>query len=742
MQDLRFYHPILKLIERAFSPYSKNIRAILILIIVLTASKKAGRFLLFLATGSMSFSLAVSRSIFEKGGLLTPFGFSIIFIVVTLLLVVAWLIATFSITRHFKVGHVFTSKEILPFFGLLNLFVFYAIIGGSAALYNVLIVFIISTFVYHKRVFVKKMNYRGKEFVFWNLYPVAADKLLFPVEDSDRLKKYKITLQDDTRNAIVSPNDSGFFSKPIQVSKGDRLVFSIGLAERAFSGMCVFEIYASVDCGHEEKIFGHHLSPATKMVDQTWKEFQIDLTSYDKKELVLRFKARSENKKQPIDAYWGFPKIMHNKETMVSTSSPCPDIENIIILLLDGARADLFDRASSIKEGIPNILDFFSKNSINCSKAIAQNDWTSPAFASIFSGRYAAHHQHFVSSPLSYRRPMSSNLQWLPEILREQGYLTCAFSNYYGINPSYGFAKGFDSFYNGGNIEEIDYGEKVSLHGLRFLRENEGRKKFLFLHYFTTHRPFKTRYPYRVSSNPNFSNWFNHERYSSFIHTPYERLSQEDRQAIVDIYCNAIVQIDRELSIIFDYLIAKQQADRSLIILTTDHGYTLFDRDSFSPKVTGPYEGIIRIPFLARMPKELLKNESPKVIDALIEANIDIFPTVLDAIGLKEMSSLDGQSLLKLVKGDVSPRKHTISELYDTKSNTYMLAIRGERYKFISTYNFDASKPFTFKTAKRTGEMFFDLFTDSGEKKDISKEKEELLPGYRKIEEAFSSLHK
>jgi len=742
MHDLRFYQPIVKFVERALTIYSKNVRAIFIFIIIFVAGKNAGKYLLFLVTGALSLSLAVLKLIYEKGVLLDLHVSCAVFILVNIFIFAFWLIATFSITHHFKVEYSSVSKMLLPFFGLLNLFVFYVIIGGYAIFYSVLIIFILSALIYYISVFLKNVNYRGKEFIFWNLYPIPADELLFPIEDSGRLKKYKITLRDDTRNAILNPNDSGFFSKPIQVFGGDKLDFSIGLAEKVFSGICVFEIYVYVKGEPVKKIFSHHMSPAAKISDRTWKQFQIDLADYSNRELILCFKTHFKNKKQSIEAYWEFPKLTNDKKRKQVLSSKDSDIENIIILVMDAVRFDLFQRVASIQKGMPNIASFFSRNSICCNRAFTQNDWTVPAFASIFSGRYAAHHQHFVSRPMSYQRPISSGLKWLPKILQENGYLTYGFSDYCEINPAHGFARGFDSFFNGENTEEVDHGEKVSLHGLRFLRENEGLKKFLFLHYFSTHRPFKTRHPYRISANPYFSNWFNPESISYFMNTPYEMLNAEDKQAIVDIYCSSIAQVDRDLSIIFDYLVSKQQADRSLVILTSDHGYSLFDRNSFSPKVTALYEEIIHAPLFLKAPEDILKSESKKVVDDLVEANVDIFPTVLDVIGLKENAASDGYSLLKLVAGDMPSRKHVISELYDTKSNTYMLSIRGERYKLISTYNFDASKLFTFKTAKKKEELLFDLFMDPCEKIDISKEKNNILLEYRELEKRFSDTRK
>jgi len=58
----------------------------------------------------------------------------------------------------------------------------------------------------------------------------------------------------------------------------------------------------------------------------------------------------------------------------------------------------------------------------------------------------------------------------------------------------------------------------------------------------------------------------------------------------------------------------------------------------------------------------------------------------------------------------------------------------------ILTYNFDASMPFTFKTAKKVKEAFFDLLNDPNEEKDISREQQDIFLEYREIEERFSGL--
>ena len=48
--------------------------------------------------------------------------------------------------------------------------------------------------------------------------------------------------------------------------------------------------------------------------------------------------------------------------------------------------------------------------------------------------------------------------------------------------------------------------------------------------------------------------------------------------------------------------------------------------------------------------------------------------------------------------------------------------------------------PFTFKTAKKVKEAFFDLLNDPNEEKDISREQQDIFLEYREIEERFSGL--
>lgn len=742
MRDIKFFRKRIRYLERAFSPYRRNHLLILVFLEISSAIRDSGMSIIFLATGSVSFSFAVSRCFGESGVLSSAAAFVLISAPAMLLPPAAWAVLIFKTAHRHKLDYQSAARGLLPFFGLLNIFAPYALFGGPAVLPASALLFLLSAAVYHRAYFLKKMNYKGKEFILWHLYPVSADALDFPIEREDRCQKFKVTLQDDTRNALLALSGEDIVSGPVKISKGDLLAFSIGLAEKVFTGDCVFEVRVSVDRAPEEKIFWYCLQPSAKITDRGWKEFRIDLGRYDKKEAVFSFSACPVRGHGQVDAYWEFPRVMRRQVPSDSRISPPArrlkdPIENIVILLLDAARADLLRQALSVSSGMPGTTNFFSADSLICNQAISQNDWTIPAFISIFSGRYLSSHRHFASQtyPLCRHRPVSRDVPWLPEILRRQGYMTCAFSSYHEINPAYGFARGFDSFYNDDDFNVVDHGEKVSLHGLRFLKENKGRKKFLFLHYFTAHRPFLTRHPYRMSGNLNIAGKFNHEDINAFVAAPYEMMSERDRQVVMDVYTGALVQADHELSMIFDYLLASGEAARSLVMFISDHGYTIFDRNSFFPKANHLYDEVLRVPFFMRAP---VFNCGPtKQIGYPVEANVDVAPTILDAAGCGDVPAMDGQSLIRSERGEIPPRGHTVSELFNARHNMYMLALRGERHKLVSTYEIDSSKPFSFGAMNKKEDLLFDLSADSKEEKSIARESGGILLRYERLRDSF-----
>jgi N-acetylglucosamine-6-sulfatase len=98
------------------------------------------------------------------------------------------------------------------------------------------------------------------------------------------------------------------------------------------------------------------------------------------------------------------------------------------------------------------------------------------------------------------------------------------------------------------------------------------------------------------------------------------------------------------------------------------------------------YEPSIRVPLLMQCPA-LIKGGT--VVEEMI-ANIDIAPTVMEAMGLKTPAHMDGQSVLPLVEGKTVPWRKEFLYVYYWEKNfpqtPTVFSLRRDRYKYITYY--------------------------------------------------------
>lgn len=92
--------------------------------------------------------------------------------------------------------------------------------------------------------------------------------------------------------------------------------------------------------------------------------------------------------------------------------------------------------------------------------------------------------------------------------------------------------------------------------------------------------------------------------------------------------------------------------NNTAVILTSDHGEMLGDHYCWRKSL--PYEGAARIPVLMNLPKQFGIRPNT-VVDVPVGLE-DIMPTVLDLAGTTIPDSVDGKSLLPLLRGDSASR--------------------------------------------------------------------------------------
>lgn len=149
-------------------------------------------------------------------------------------------------------------------------------------------------------------------------------------------------------------------------------------------------------------------------------------------------------------------------------------------------------------------------------------------------------------------------------------------------------------------------------------------------------------------------------------------------------YLRCVTAVDESVGRILDQLERSGQAENTLVIYMADHGLCLGDHGLFDKRLM--YDPSIRIPFLARWPARVPANKSTEKLIA----NVDLAPTLLEAVGLPVPKEIQGRSLLPLLSGKTpSDWRSSVyyrfygSDSYRRGAHPPHYGVRTERYKLI-----------------------------------------------------------
>ena len=153
-----------------------------------------------------------------------------------------------------------------------------------------------------------------------------------------------------------------------------------------------------------------------------------------------------------------------------------------------------------------------------------------------------------------------------------------------------------------------------------------------------------------------------------------EGLTDEIARRIRASYYGKISLIDRWVGEILDALERRGWLEETMIVLWSDHGEMAGDHGRLHKSVF--YESSVRVPLIIRVPGI----EGGRVVPALVEI-IDVYPTILEAVGAEPSRRCFGRSLMGLLKGEAeSVRDEVLSEIHAFGCYNYM--IRTERFKY------------------------------------------------------------
>ena len=197
-------------------------------------------------------------------------------------------------------------------------------------------------------------------------------------------------------------------------------------------------------------------------------------------------------------------------------------------------------------------------------------------------------------------------------------------------------------------------------------------------------------------------------KYSKIINNGGEEKLKRWTQA----YLACVAFVDAQVGKVLDAIEAREDADNTLIIFTSDHGYHMGEKD-YIFKLT-PWEESVRVPLVVSGPSVAKGKESTTPVSL-----IDIFPTCLDYAELEASHALDGHSLKPLLenptKGQWEGDDFSLSACgSQVKSELHQPALVENQHFSIRT------KQFRYIRCRNGEEELYDHYSDPNEWKNLS----------------------
>ncbi|HOX37446.1 MAG TPA: sulfatase [Candidatus Brocadiia bacterium] len=319
-----------------------------------------------------------------------------------------------------------------------------------------------------------------------------------------------------------------------------------------------------------------------------------------------------------------------------------------------------------------------------------------PCRQSLMTGRYPHNYGSLGFEPIN---PTCPTLQ---EQLREAGYLNGIMGKVAHCSPQSKFCWDFV-------IDAPELGEgrdpKLYYAGLTaFLSKarTEGKPFFLMVNSHDPHRPFPGSEQEReAESNGRKSAKFPK---ASRYYKPAEAEVPGFLPDIPDVrkevaqYFTAVHRCDETVGQVLRALGESGFAGNTLVFFLSDNGM------SFPFAKTNCYRASTRTPLIIRWPGRI---EPGRIESDQMVCGIDFMPTVLDALGLKQVKDMDGRSYLPVLEGGKQDGRDSVfTVFYRTSANRdyFMRAIENKRYMYI--YNPWSDGKEVFKNEPQSGLSF------------------------------------
>ena len=367
----------------------------------------------------------------------------------------------------------------------------------------------------------------------------------------------------------------------------------------------------------------------------------------------------------------------------ITGQSATAEHPNIVLIVIDALRADRLGVYGNQPSPSPRI-DQLAGQGLVFRQAISQGNATPTAVQSFLTSLYPTE----LGAGSGLGRVIDPERVTLAEALQAGGYRTQAYVGNGHLAMTAGYAQGFDGYerprpgrpYDLDRLRDEtvvaglacryapalcrlferangllfdppilmeDEGARINTRALRFIRLHREEQFFLWLHYMEPHALYSPSQPFGTGmaqgplpSEDALRAWLPSRKAQHIVIGPAELAT------LWALYDGEVQDVDRLVGEVWDQIVAQGLADRTLLVITADHGDEFDDHGDYEHGQS-LYQEVVRVPLIFVGPQVAGPGRS---VDMPVPM-LDLLPTLVDAAGAPLPELVHGESLLPVLAG-------------------------------------------------------------------------------------------
>jgi arylsulfatase A-like enzyme len=427
----------------------------------------------------------------------------------------------------------------------------------------------------------------------------------------------------------------------------------------------------------ERVVLERRLDVRGRTDDRRWLDLRVDLAPWAGRTVTLALEAALDTGagSSPTTVLFSAPRV-------VDASADAP---SLLLVTIDCLRADHLGAWGYARPTSPR-LDALAAEGVRFAHAYTAAPMTMPSLPQLWSGRVfpAAGDETFLAPIARAGIPSAVivNNVWL------QLWLTLYRRAQPADQPDLLVAA------DGAGAQAI------TDRALAWLAARGGERFALVLHYLDAHSPYVLPAPaFDVFRDPAYAGRVD-RHFDDAAGAAAGRYDAADRARVISLYDGAVRFVDQELGRLLDRLRADGRLDRTVVVVSADHGEELWDHGGFFHGQS-LFDELLHVPLIVRLPGGV---HAGTVVERPVRS-IDVGPALLDWMGLPAPGTFAGRPLAQVMAAPDDPGDDLVATAANPQFPT-RFALRTATHKLIE----DTA------SGRRT---LYDLVRDPGETTDV-----------------------